>query len=188
MAQITRVRCLWQNWPGAPGYTNFYMGSTPSAADLVAVRNFWVAIGGLLPLSLTVTVPSSGDLVEDSNGAITGVWTSTSPGAPVAGSSAGAYSGASGAVVHWFTASIVAGRRLRGRTFLVPLAGAYDTAGSLGTAAQTTLSTGAAGLVSALAGQLRVWSRPTPFRAGVSAPVTSSSVPDLAAQLRSRRT
>ena len=104
-------------------------------------------------------------------------------------------------MTHLLTAGFVAGRRVRGRWFIVPLiATGYDTAGSLSTAAQTTLDTAATALVTAFAGDMVVWARPfpgrdaspgvpaVPARSGSVHPIIDVTVPDLAVSLRSRRT
>jgi hypothetical protein len=146
-----------------------------------------------------MSVETVGDVIEDSDGAITGTWTCEGL-APMAGASGGPYAAAAGAIVSWFTGAVMDGHRVRGRTFLVPLSGiAYDGAGALSDATQTTISLAAVGLVTAATGNLSVWHRPkfgpVPvgggarplIRPGGQATVTSSSVPKKMAVLRSRR-
>ena len=186
---MARVSVAWQGWPGSPGVTQLYMAPSVPQASVDAVRSFFAALVGLLPSGLTINVPSSGDLVEDQNGKLSGTWSVGVTPAPVIGNAAAAYSGVSGAVVHWLTAGVANGRRVRGRTFLVPLTqGAYDTSGSLLGASLTTIQNAAAGLVTGAGGNFLVWHRNTAFAQGSSFPVTSSRVPDLAVALRSRRT
>jgi len=186
---MQRVSVAWQNWPGAPGSTVFYGSSaTWAQADVDALRTFFAAFSSLLPSGLTITVPPSGDTVDDQTGAIVGAWSVATPPIVVTGSGAGNYAGNAGAVVHWLTDDVVNGRRVRGRSFLVPLVStAYDTAGSLATTAITTLTNAAAALVSATNPRLLVWHRPLPPAAGSSYPINASRVPDLAVSLRSRR-
>lgn len=197
---MQRVRCLWASWPGQPGYTNFY--TSISLASLAPIVTFWDSIKALLPLNLTVTVPGSGDIVNESTGQIQSVWTATG-GGTVTATGAGAYSGASGAVVEWLTQGIVAGRRVMGKSYLVPLVTtAYQSDGTLATATQTTLASAASTMQGALGNTLLVWARPfvppadnpavgqpghKEARAGSSWPVVGSRVPDLAAVMRSRR-
>lgn len=197
MAPIQRLRALWQNFPGAPGYTNFYVGT--NFAGPAPFTTFFDAIKVYLPLSATIQVPNSGDIVVQETGQIGGVWTSGTVG-NVTGSGAGAYSGASGAVVEWLTNGIVAGRRVTGKTFLVPLSGAFDSTGSLSTGALTALQNAAAALIAALTPNLLVYARPfpgkpaegtkpaKPARSGTSYQVVAARIPDLAAVMRSRRT
>lgn len=185
---VARVRCSWQNWPGAPGVSTFYGDDDITQATVDSIRTFFQALVTLLPTGLTINVPSSGDIIDQSSGTLTGVWSVGSTPATVTGAGAGAYAGNAGAVVHWLTDAIVAGRRTRGRTFLVPLVGsAFDTSGSLSTTAHTAITNAAAALVSANPGLLNVWRRPKPGFSGGNASITSSRVPDLAISLRSRR-
>ena len=136
-----------------------------------------------------MTIQTSGtcDLVNEATGAITGAAATANP-AVVTGQHNGVYAGSTGAVVRWQTAGYVSGRRVQGKTFLVPLVQAFDTQGSIATTALTTLTNAANGLVTAGSGDFVVWHRPTAFASGSSHPVTGALVPDLAAVLRSRRT
>lgn len=188
MATLYKVTALWQNWPGAPGYTNFY-GTEGSGVSLLTdgVRAFFDAIKALIPSGITITVQPSGDTINDTNGNINGAWTVDPAPAIVTGSGTGTYAGNAGGVVTWRTNGVVGTRRVRGRSFLVPLASSnFDTNG-LGAGAINTLQTAANGLVTAAGGTLAVWSRPTTLRSGSSHLVTAATVPDLAASLRSRR-
>ena len=190
---IQRVRVLMQNWPGAPGYINLY--ETSAVVDHTPIRTFFNALVGLIPNNLTITVPGSGDIINEGSGAIVGAWTVAAP-AVVTGTATGNYAGGAGAVVDWLTSGVVAGRRPMGRTFLVPLAAsAMDGAGSLGPTTISTIQTAALALIAAMGPTFLVWSRPfaggpggvPPARLGTVNPVTSARVPDLAATLRSRR-
>lgn len=194
MADLKRCSVAWQGWPGAPGVSQFYLDDTAGQTQVDAIRTFFNAMVALLPTGLTITVPNSGDTVDESTGKLTGTW--SVPTAPVAvvGTGIGAYAGNAGAVVHWLTNSVTRNRRIRGRTFLVPLVGSYDSAGSLATASQNGIATAATNLVTAAGGLIHVWVRPvyqkgtgSLIRGGMSGPITSSRVPDLAVSLRSRR-
>lgn len=188
MANINRVSCAWQGWPGAPGVTQLYLTSGIDQAAVDAIRAFWQALVTILPSGLTIQVPSSGDVLNDVNGTIVDAWSVATTPAVVTGSGSGAYAGNAGAIIHWLTTDVVNGRRVRGRTFVVPLVGsAYDTSGSIATAVLTTLTTAANGLVAAIDPNFAVWHRPTQFAIGSSHSISSVRVPDLAISLRSRR-
>lgn len=192
---INRLNAAWQNFPGAPGVTTFYSNGTMTQPEVDAVRAFFLAIASLLPTGLTVQVPSSGDIIDETTGEITGTWSVGTTPAVVTGTNAGVYAGNAGAVIHWLTGGVVAGRRVRGRSFIVPIgSGAYDNQGSLAAGTITTLQGAANGLVTAFVGMV-VWARPlkagTPpvvVRPGSYHGVSSMRVPDLAVSLRSRRT
>ena len=189
MADIARVRAAWQNWPGAPGVSTFYLNNPPTQSQVDAVRAFFNALIALLPTGLTINVGNSGDVLDDATGRINGAWSVPTPEATVTATGAGNYAGNAGMCVNWLTGSVLLGRRVKGRTFLVPMVStAFSTDGSPGSATITTVSTAAAGLVTAVGANMKVWHRPTQFAGGSSYTVTGSQVPDLAISLRSRRT
>lgn len=188
MANLFKITALWQNWPGAPGYTNIYvLEAGPITNATNGLRAFFQAISALLPLNMSVTVQPSGDQINDANGNITGAWSVDPAPTPVVGSGSATFAGNAGAVVSWRTNGVVGNRRVRGRTFLVPMSpGIFDTNG-LTPGAISTIQGAAAGLITACDDNLAVWSRPTSLRAGSSHVVTAATVPDLSASLRSRR-
>jgi hypothetical protein len=176
---------LWTGFPGAPGYTVHYRGELDTLTS--HLRTFYDAVKGLFPSNVTVQVPQSGDLINSTTGGLAGTWTSAF-NASVTGTAAGVYAAPAGAVVRWLTDGIVAGRRLRGRTFLVPLAAtAYQTDGSLLGTTVTNIQAAAQALVTAETANLGVWHRPVGGAGGSWSPVVSADVPDRAAILRSRR-
>lgn len=184
---MNRVRVVWSNFPGAPGYSNFYVGTT--ITDHTPIRSFFNSLGIYLPGGLTITIPTSGDQISEATGAITGAYSATVTGGPVvAPANTGAYAGTSGAQVQWQTSQIVQGRRPLGKTFIVPgYSSMYDTNGSLLAAFLTAAQNAGTTLIAALSGEMKVWSRPRPTIAGSNVTVTSCRVPDLAIALRSRR-
>lgn len=196
---LSRVSVAWQGWPGAPGVSQFYYGTSlgdlPTQNNIDAIRTFFQAFAGILPNGLTITVPRSGDRINQTDGKIIGAWEVPTQPAVVTGTGTGNYAGNAGAVVHWLTTTVVAGRRVRGRTFMVPLiASAFDAQGSMSTATVTLASNAAAALVAQVDGAPSVWSRPftdptgkKPAREGSLAQISSSRVPDLSVSQRSRR-
>ena len=188
MATIGRIRCSWQNWPGAPGVSTFFTAQPTTQGNVDGIRAFFNALAALLPSGLTITVPFQGDNIDDASGQIVGSWSVTTPPTVVTGTGAGNYAGNAGACVHWTTGGVLNGRRVKGTTFLVPLVStAFATDGSISTSTLSTIGTAASGLVTAFGTNGRVWSRKTAFRNGSSYAITGSTVPDLAISLRSRR-
>jgi hypothetical protein len=185
MATINKVICDWTGLPGMPGVSVFYStaGSDPTG-DLVT---FFNAIKALFPTGLSWTVPPAGDTIDDTTGTLNGSWSGV--GAAVVASSAGtpSYSTGVGGMINWRTGGIVNGRRLRGRTFLTSISGAYYNTN--GTVSATFLSTvGAAATALAGAGKLRIWHRPPPgASSGSSSLITSGTVPQQVYTLRTRR-
>jgi hypothetical protein len=209
MGEMAKLTVNWTGFVGAPGYTNLYFRDFQfeNAIDQAIVdgaitkTDTWLnAFNAYLPGSVNVTIASAVEVIEDTTGNLLRYMQGT-PFARGNGSGTGAYSAASGACVNWYTNTIVRNRRLRGRSFMVPLAGsALDTAGTIDNAAVVSMrnaSTAMAGGVGV--GDLGVWSRPTPILDANGDPtgeynpdgqwafVTSATVPDKCAVLRSRR-
>ena len=196
---LSRVRVSWQNWPGAPGVSTFYygtsLGSLPTQAQIDGIRTFFNTLSSYIPSGLTINVPNSGDQLNWVDGKLTGTWSVPTAPATVTGSGTGNYAGNAGAVIHWLTTDVVNGHRVRGRTFIVPLVSTvYDTGGSLSTTFISALNTAGTTLVGLADGPPAVWARPftdkngiKPHRDGSAHQVSSTRVPDLAVSQRSRR-
>jgi hypothetical protein len=198
MARIARVTINWTGFIGAPGYTNLHFA--PAAGpditqgvvdDAVAKVHTWIqAWDDALPNTVTVTIDPTVEEIEDSNGELSAFWT-TVPGSANVGGGTGPYSAATGAVVNWYTGGIRNGRRVRGRSFMVPLgSNALENNGSLNGTGLGTWRTATGVLIANVDdAKLCVWSRPSAPAAtdGVSYDVTSYTIPDMTAVLRSRR-
>jgi hypothetical protein len=156
------------------------------ATAVASVHTLWTDLHLHLPADVHIQVENAGDIIEDSTGTLTGAWSAASV-AVVNGSSSDPYSGPSGAVVDWMTDTIAAGRRLRGRTFLVPWSGTdYQNDGTLAGSAITAIQDAADALIASQSTSFVVYHRGTGSD-GSNGLVTSARVPDLAAVLRSRR-
>lgn len=203
MSEILRVRSEWTGFNGAPGYTNLFFrdfgtdgdgGSTATAANATAaverVRNFFGSLSALFPDDVTITPDTNVDVLESTTGELVDSLTSTS-GGEVKGTDTGGYQAAGGAVISWRTAGIRKGRRVRGRTFLVPLAGSlFNTTGNLIPSVAQTIQTSANALMNPTGTpDLGIWARPTAPGAADGAwfVVRQASVPARGSILRSRR-
>ena len=199
MVSVWRATAIWTGFAGAPGYSKFSFDGLTSQAALDAagseLRTFFAAIASHLHTTWTITVQQEIQEVDMSTGVLLGVHMITAPVSPVPGTSlAAAYAGGSGACVTWNTGLIFNGHRVKGRTFLVPLAGSsYDPDGTLTTAVIADVSAAGNALATATQATLAVWSKkfdtstPPQQISGALAPVDSASVKDMASQLRSRR-
>lgn len=194
MADLARVNVAWQNFPGAPGLSQFFFANTAMQTSVDALRTFFDAVKATIPTGTTITVPGTGDLVDEATGTITGTWSVTTPPTVITCTGAGAYAGNAGLVVHWLTPTVIRGRRVRGRTFLVPqVATSYETNGSISASVLTTVNAAAAALLTNVGSNFRIWSRPQPATpahpaySGGNGNVNAYRVPDLAVSLRSRR-
>lgn len=185
MANITRITATWSGVPGLPGYTNFYFNDALGMVDSVVA--FFDAMKNAIPSNIAITVSPDGDVLDAATGELTGTFTGTGGGV-VGGGGNTEHAGPAGAVVNLGTSSINRGRRVRGRFFVVPLSAAvFDSNGSLIDSWLSPARAGAAAFLAATSGEYVVWSRPRSGSGGMAAPVTSITVPDLAAVLRSRR-
>lgn len=165
--------------------------SNQTSPPVAAIKTAFQNLSGAIAPGTTITIPNSGDIIEDTTGALTGVWTGTGGGS-FTGTSDPRIAAGAGACIGWTTGGIVMGkkgpRKLRGRTFLVPLgASSYDSDGTLQAGTKTGCEAVGTGLIAA--GGLAVWHRPTTPGGsdGNSYAVLSSKVRDKVAFLSSRR-
>jgi len=183
-----RYRVSLTNWPGAPGTMTFYLGT--AVTDFSPIRTFLTTVFQRMPNGIQANFPSSVDQFDETTGTLTStlgltpltVLTSTTTAAP--------YAGSAGALIRWVTGDFVNGKRVQGRNYLVPFAGAaYENDGSLLAVAVSAIQTAGAAMIASFGSDLKVWHRPSPGGSNGSVKtVNSCTVPDLAVVLRSRRT
>lgn len=196
---MIRVKINWTGFVGGPGYTNLYFDdpgeSFPTQAEfdgVVAIVDTWLDNWqASIPQAVNFLVDPTVELVHASSGEMYG-FGSTSPDTARTGADVGKYSAAAGAVCNWYTNGIRNGRRIRGRTFMVPLgSGAMDTSGTIDNTRLTTLRAATATFIDAASNsyELGVWSRPSApgVEDGEWHPVTAFTIPDMTAVLTSRR-
>lgn len=190
---ISRVTAVWTGFSGAPGYTSLFFDAFGSGdevdLEVGRVRNAFQALAEHLPTGVSIQVQQEVEILDEASGELLGYGLADEQPNAVNGNASGSYSAPTGAIVTWNTDTVARGRRLRGRTFLVPLSGeAYEGDGTLNASALTALNN----FGSRMAGdgdgpQHVVWSRPRNGAGGAIGPVVSHRVPDMAAVLRSRR-
>jgi len=188
MANLVRVYC---NMTGSavtgPSVATFYVNEAITGFVSV-LGDFWQGLQSVMPSSLTVTIPGSGDLVDEATGALTGTW---SDGAQeqVTMTGTGEFANGVGARIRWATAGVHNGRRVRGSTFVVPLiVSQFESSNGLKSATVTTMNNAAATLRGGLQENQLIWSRPVNGGGGQAHPVTAHDIPDKVSWLRSRRT
>jgi len=201
MAEILRMKARWSGYQGGPGYNVMHFRdfdttpptNTHATAAATDIRAFFDAIKLYLPNAVKIDVMPDCEVLEETTGVLTGVLTAT-PGATVTGTAgAGAqFAAAVGAVVNWRTNGVRNGRRIHGKSFIVPLANlGFAVDGTLDPGFITTASTAAAALRDPSTGSpdLGVWARPSAPGAtdGVWYVTSGYSIPDMGAVLRSRR-
>lgn len=185
MTNMERSYVTWTGQSGLPGVSVFYgeVGGSLNS-DL---KTFFTAIRGGFVNTLSWGIPSSGDLIDDVTGALTGTWSNPAGGGTVTGQTSGAYAAGVGAYVNWNTGVVVGRRRLMGRTFLTNMSTAmYDAQGTIDAANLASFQAAVTALVAT--GDLLVWHRPTGLGGnGESHVVQAGTMPDQVTSLRSRR-
>lgn len=197
MAPINRVRVVLTGFVGQPGVSTFFC--LDPATFTIALRAYYASLAQVFPSVLTADIEDAGDILDDVTGTLTGAWVGAVTAA-VQGTAVGTYAAPAGAVVNWLTSTVVDGSRLRGKTFLVPLAGGiYQDDGSLSQSYLGIIRDASTTFSDAVAANFVIWHRnrvarpATPTkpaqtqRDGSSAVVTGVQVNDRVAVLRSRR-
>lgn len=187
--QLNRMVLQW----GGPQITGVAVTVLHFAGDVGApnpanVFSAFNAYKGLIPAGVSVTIPGTGDVLEDTTGRLTDVWSAAGGGTVMGNGGTGACAKGVGAVINWKTGAIVNGRRLRGRTFIVPInAGSMGNDGNIEGNTMVALQTLANALQAS--GPLAVWHRPTTKGGvdGTSAGVVANVVKNKVAYLSSRR-
>lgn len=210
---MLRVKTRWSGLIGLPGYSilhfrDFSTGEAwnPDAAEaLVAVnktRTFFDAIKHLIPTGASMQVENSVEEIEAETGALIDLHSVATPVVVLGTASASAsYAAPVGAVLNWKTSTVRNGRRLRGKTFIVPMSStSFESNGTLAAGSVTAIQNAALAMIAdTTSPDIGVYGRPTPILDGAGNPTgeynpdgtwafaTTASVPDLAAVLRSRR-
>jgi hypothetical protein len=199
MANILRVKINWSAFTGGPGYTNLHFEPTAGGAiDQNVVDSavnktafFLSAWRAYQPLNLSTQVDTAVAEIDENSGQIQNYWTGPDVAAGL-GQGAGNYAAGSGACISLYTADVRNGRRVRGRIFMVPLGNpALEADGTINAGALAAMRNSASLLIDDLdPARLTVWVRPFGFPIEINGgayTVTSYSIRDKVAQLRSRR-
>lgn len=197
MGILYRIRTSLTGFVGGPGVATMYSLTQPGAVS--SYHTFWAAVATIMPSAVKINIEPGGDIIEETDGALSGSWVGAAT-TEVVGGDSGRYAGGTGALVGWRTASVLGKHRVQGRTFIVPVLGvAFDNDGTLGSGQIGVLQAAANALIQTEGGNLVIWHRPRKARAAVGAlpavtaaagghaVVTSARIPDRAAILRSRR-
>jgi len=189
MATLDVVTVNLSGFPGGPGTNTFYFDGT-ATYNLTALHDLYGLILAYIPSNVTITMPTTGVTINDIDGSLVGGWTKAAT-STMTGSNTGNYAGGVGATMRWETGVVQDGHRVRGRTYLVPLANlTFDADGTLTGAAKTLLQNTANSTVAAYGTAMKVWHRPRATgipHIGSAWTILSAVVPDKSAILRSRR-
>jgi hypothetical protein len=193
--ELWRIRVDWSGWAGAPGYTTMFADTVESADQFASeVRLFFqTALSDVsldmsyLPGGVKITFPTTLDRVDaDTNNMIGTV--AVSPLGQLVGTGTNLFAGGAGCCVTWKTGDFHDGRRVVGRTFLIPLNGsAYDFDGTLGTAFLAKVRQAATSYATSGTINPMVMSRVTPTHPGGAHTIIAGTVSDRSSGLRTRR-
>jgi hypothetical protein len=197
---VYRVKLRWDGFVGAPGYSIFHFrdlsesGGTLEGAQAATdkVDAFAEAIKGFIPYNSRLTVQSDVEVYESTNGELQTIIGVAADPAHVSLATIGMnYSSAAGVCITWRSPQVRNSRRIRGRTFLVPLVAAvWGGDGIVAAGNMATLNAAASALRNDTgAPDLIVWARPTSPGAtdGELAAINSHNIGAAGAILRSRR-
>lgn len=210
MASIGRVKIEWSGFQGGPGLTVLHFGSPDLASfgqteanDAVAKADAFIqALKPHIPYQATLRTLPDVEALEIGTGSLQSIYNTTPAATATSTQSLGQkYTAASGAVITWKTNHVRKRRRMRGRTFLVPLGiSVVENNGTLEPSFVTSMNTAAAALRNTGATtRLYVYARPHKdftvpgidvdytFAGGECGEVIGHAIPDMAAVLRSRR-
>jgi hypothetical protein len=169
-------------------------GGTPAAVvteALARVRAFWNSLAARVPVNAGLVHNLIADEIEETTGAIVAQQAGTAPAAVTFSGSANLLPLQTQGLVRFQTSIFIAGRRLQGRQN-IPYRSVSDSdsGGAPVTAYFAAMNTALPLLGTTIVTPIsqRIWSRPKPGRAGLSAPVTARSNVSTFAVLRSRRT
>ena len=184
MTELYRVRTALTGFPGGPGVATMYFLDVATA--VASVDTFWADVHDRYPEVMSAHVENAGDIIEDTTGDLTGAWSATAVGSH-AGGGTGPYAAPAGACITWNTGTIANHRRLRGRTFIVPMnSDRFEDDGSLDPATITILQNAANALITSQSESFVIYHRKN-GGVGSNGLVTSATVHDKVAVLRSRR-
>lgn len=201
---LLRVRARW-TIPGAgSAFTVMHFDDGEVGGDVnvaatnstTALHTFFDSVKNVLPQPVKVQVMNDVEVIDVATGELAGAATGGNH-AELAGAqpSSIGWAAPTGACITWSTGGIrqvsSKPRRVRGRTFIVPLSNAaYDVNGTLTDTAVQTLNAAATALRGNFSGQeLAIYGRPGVggAPAGQAYAVTGHKLTDQAAILRSRR-
>lgn len=184
------LTATWSGTGGGTGFTRLrFLGNLTTAEvtqQLNAMKTFFGAMTTALPTAVSIAYQALAQEYDDA-----GVLTKEISGTPpsnTAGSGGTSWAAPVGGVINWETGAFNShGHRVRGRSYIVPLASVtYDAQGTLASGFLTMIQTAASNLLSGLIPMVVVSKHPDGSFDQIRQ-VTASVVPDKACILRSRR-
>lgn len=144
------------------------------------------SVKGDLSTGTTWTVATTGRLIDETTGAVTGGWSEPTARTGSGTSATDVVPDAAQVLLRWKTPVVLGGRFVQGRSFIPGLVSNKVLQGNLAPTSITSWNSAATTFVTAADG-FGIWHRPTSGSGGAHALVTSASVWSEIAVLRRRR-
>lgn len=188
----TQLTARYTGFTGATGWTRFkFIGSldnTQTAACAARARAFLNVVAGWMPNGTFYNFdPTATHHADD--GTLMDELAYGSVPTQIVGASSAKYPGGVGVVVNWITGTVHGGRKIRGKTFLVPLTSdAFTATGSVNPTLVSDVNTAATALATGTPALCINSQHASHDTAGpMSAEVISGKVSTLPAELHSRK-
>lgn len=181
---MLRVRTVFTGMQGAPWLSTAHFDDVAaSAQDCVdAVGAFWGAVDSLMDNEVDWATQPDVEVVNPVNGQVTGIET-TSPLSASGAQALEALPFATQGLIRWRTGVFVAGREIRGRTFVPGMVETGNDNGRPGATAISAMNSSAIGLITDASTTFGIWS---PARGQIAAVASGTAWSEFAV-LRSRR-
>jgi hypothetical protein len=177
MTNLAKFVVTTDGWDGAPGI-NVLMFSAGTLLDLndVAVQSAYDEIHTLfsdlktyLAPGLTVNVSTEAGIIDAATGDLVNIIPVATSGGPITSTgSSGEVTRAAQLNVRHTTDVFLRGRRLKGRSFIGPIAaGLFDSQGNIASASAAFVTNKFVAMTSGVGVRLAVWQRPSTANGGV---------------------
>lgn len=190
MPTLYEVLTEWTGPGHSPKVTVMHFLDAANLEDCrAAVGALWESIDPSISDDYSWEVATEGKVINDASGQITDFWSSSTLLTGTGAASGTPLPDAAQALLRWRTATVVAGRRVQGRTYIPGLtAGSLSTTnpGNLIQTTQVQIAAAGEDLIADNVGFV-IWSRPGTNRPGSSALVTNASCWNEFATQRRRR-
>lgn len=185
---LQEVLIDWQSENARPGLSVMYFKSTASISTVrAALDTMFTAVAARLDSLTTGTVRTSGKIIDETTGTLTGFWNDPTAATWVGTASGQPVSNPDQALMQWRTNNVVNGRLLQGRTFVPGLAFTALDAGQLSAATVSAFQTAQAAFLASIPGDMVIWHRPNGGAPGSFFAVNSGATwNELAVQRRRR--
>ena len=188
MADLNEVIVDWNTTNSPGGLSVMYFKASGSIVNQrAAIQTMYTACIARLDNGTVWTVRTSGKIIDETTGTLTGFWNDAAAKTGTGTLSGNCVPNAAQVLFRWRTSTIVNGRLLQGRTFVPGLGAASLDEGQVSAAALGAMQGGQAALLAAIPGELVVWHRPVGGNPGSGVAVTAGTVwSELAVQRRRR--